>query len=322
VSNVRLGLETPLPDFTSCNFASREPDADWVAVAHRGGPVRGFSDAMPAFGDALSLTQLQRIMDYIRTFCGDDAWPRGELNLPRPLVTEKAYPEDEAVFTSDAAAEGAGSWNGELVYERRFGERNQVEVVVPFGVRDLGEAGGGWEGGMGDVAVGLKRDVYHSFASGTIFSLAGEAILPTGDEADGFGSGTVIFEPFASFGQILPGDAFLQAQGGLELPADGDKAENEGFWRAVLGRTWASGPRGFGRAWSPMVEVLAARELESGASTSWDLLPQLQVTLNTRQHVMANVGVRVPLTDADLRETRVLVYILWDWFDGGFLEGW
>jgi len=32
VSNVRLGLETPLPDFTDCNFASREPDADWVAV--------------------------------------------------------------------------------------------------------------------------------------------------------------------------------------------------------------------------------------------------------------------------------------------------
>jgi len=322
VSSVRLGLEVPLPDFTDCNFASREPDADWVAVAHRGGPTRGFSDAMPAFGDALTVEQIQRIMDYVRTFCGDAGWPRGELNLPRPFVTEKAYPEDEAVLTADAAAEGSGEVAGELVYEKRFGARNQLELVVPFAVRDRDEVGESWSAGLGDVAVGVKRDLFHSFEAGSIFSVAGEFILPTGDEANGFGSGTVVFEPFASFGQLLPADAFVHAQAGVELPFDSDRAEREAFWRAVLGRTWASGSRGFGRAWSPMVEVLAARELESGASTAWDLLPQVQVTLNTRQHVMANVGVRIPVTDADVRETRILVYILWDWFDGGFFEGW
>ena len=32
------GLETPLPDFTDCRFASREPSADWMAVVHEGGP--------------------------------------------------------------------------------------------------------------------------------------------------------------------------------------------------------------------------------------------------------------------------------------------
>lgn len=322
VSSVRLGLEVPLPDFTDCNFASREPDADWVAVAHRGGPTRGFSDAMPAFGDALTVDQIQRIMDYVRTFCGDAGWPRGELNLPRPFVTEKAYPEDEAVLTADAAAEGPGELRGELVYEKRFGARNQLELVVPFAVRDRSDAGRDWSAGLGDVAVGVKRDLYHSFEAGSIFSLAGEFILPTGDEGNGFGSGTVVFEPFAAFGQILPAGAFLHGQAGVELPFDPDRAEKEAFWRAVLGKTWASGPRGFGRAWSPMVEVLAARELESGASTAWDLLPQVQVTLNTRQHVMANLGVRIPVTDADVRETRILVYILWDWFDGGFFEGW
>ena len=30
--------DPPLPDFTDCSFASREPDADWVAVAHDAGP--------------------------------------------------------------------------------------------------------------------------------------------------------------------------------------------------------------------------------------------------------------------------------------------
>jgi hypothetical protein len=47
----------------------------------------------------------------------------------------------------------------------------------------------------------------------------------------------------------------------------------------------------------------------------------VQVTLNTRQHVMANLGVRVPLDDSS-RDAEVMVYLLWDWFDGGFLAGW
>lgn len=313
----QVGFTTPLPDFTSCNFATREPDADWVAVAHQGGPVRGFAKVMPAFGDALTEEELQRIMDYIRTLCGSSAWPRGELNLPRPLMTEKAYPEDEAVFTTTVDAEGRGAVMNEIVYEQRFGARNQFEIVVPFGFR---EQEGGWTSGqLGDVAFGLKRVLYHSLRSGTIFSVTGEVILPTGDDEAGFGKGTTVFEPFASFGQILPANAFLHLQGGVELPVDRDIATEEAFWRGALGRSFTQGR--WGRTWSPMVEVLGARELVSGAEVHWDLVPQFQVTLNTRQHVMANVGVRIPVDDPG-RDTQVVVYLLWDWFDGGFFAGW
>jgi hypothetical protein len=52
------------------------------------------------------------------------------------------------------------------------------------------------------------------------------------------------------------------------------------------------------------------------------VVPQLQVSLNTRQHVLLNAGVRLPLTDADVRSSQLLVYVLWDWFDGGFFAGW
>ena len=144
--------------------------------------------------------------------------------------------------------------------------------------------------------------------------------LPTGDESDGFGKGTTVFEPFATFGQILPYDAFIQAQAGLELPTNSDRAENEGFWRVLVGKSMTRGP--WGRTWSPMVSVLGSRELEGPGTASWDLVPQIQITLNQRQHIMANVGVRVPLTDTDVRSTQVVVYLLWDWFDGGFFEGW
>jgi hypothetical protein len=50
--------------------------------------------------------------------------------------------------------------------------------------------------------------------------------------------------------------------------------------------------------------------------------PQFQVTLNKRQNIMANVAVRIPVTDSGTRDTQALVYFLWDWFDGGLLEGW
>jgi hypothetical protein len=106
----------------------------------------------------------------------------------------------------------------------------------------------------------------------------------------------------------------------MELPTDTERASREVFGRAVLGRTFTEGR--FGRAWSPMVEVLAARELEKSARVQWDLLPQMQITLNRRQHLMLNAGVRIPVNDRRGRRTQVIAYFLWDWFDGGLLDGW
>lgn len=314
----QLGLQTPPPDFTDCDFASREPDGDWIAVAHQGGPVRGFSKEMPAFGEALSEEDLGKIMDHVRTFCSDDDWPRGELNLPRPLVTGKAYPEDEIVVSSFIDMENEGAVMNEFIYEQRFGARNQIEFIIPIGFNQMPD--GNWRGGyLGDVGIGLKRTLYHNIDKGTIFSMAGEVLLPSGDETLGAGQGTTVLEPFVAYGQILPADGFLQIQTGLEYPVIQGKGNNEAFLRAALGKSFNPNP--WGRTWSPMVEILGSRELESGAVNHWDIAPQIQVTLNTRQHIMLNVGYRIPVDDPD-RDSSLMIYLLWDWFDGGFLEGW
>ncbi len=309
-----VGFDTALPDFTDCSFATVEADADWMAVAHDGGPARSFDRRMPAFGEALTTAELQRTLDHIRSFCPDSRWPRGELNLPRALVTEKAYPENETVLTTTFAATGQRAVVNELLYEQRLGARAQFEILVPFAAHDTGA---GWRSGLGDVAVALKHVLAHSLQGGRIVSGSAEVVLPTGSETDGTGSGTVVFEPFLTFGQILPGEAFLQTQAGLEIPASGG---TEGFWRAALGRTYVQNR--FGRAWSPMIEVLGARDLEAGAPVHWDLVPQIQVSLSKRQHILVNAGVRVPVNDRGERSTRVLTYFLWDWFDGGLLDGW
>lgn len=323
VPQQQLGFDLPPADFSDCSFAPREPDSDWIAVAHGGGPMRGFSRLMPTFGEALTYGELALVITHVRTFCPDKSWPRGDLNLPRAMFTEKAFPEDELVYTAGFKVEGEGEFSNELIYEKRFGARNQFELVVPFDWQnqEIGPDGAAnWNGGIGDVALGVKRVFYQSLEKGSIFAVTGEIILPTGNEDKGFGKGTAIFEPFVSFGQVLPADFFLHAQAGLELPFDTNKAGNEVFWRAALGRAFNEGM--FGRTWAPMLEVLSARDLESGADISWDLVPQMHLTLNTRQHLMMNVAVRVPVTDSGPRDTQILVYLLWDWFDGGLFDGW
>lgn len=315
-----VDFEEPLPDFTDCSFATREPDADWYAVTHDGGPARGFARMMPAFGEALSPEDVQRSLDYMRTLCIDKRWPRGELNVPRALFTEKAFPEDEAVFTSTIAAEGPASIASKVIYETRIGPAAQVEFIVPIGLREESGPDGDWRGALGDVAVAYKRALYHNLARGSIFSAAAEVILPTGDDDKGFGSGTTIFEPFVAWGQILPAESFLQMQLGAEFPFDSRRAEREGFVRVALGKSFTEGM--FGRTWSPMVEMLANRELASGAEVHWAVVPQIQVSLPTRQHILANIGVRIPLDNRDTRNTEIAFYVLWDWFDGGLTEGW
>src|SRR5262249_54429060 len=97
-----LGFEKPpqFPDFSDCNGSAREDTFDWRATIHQGGPARGWSEIMPSYADALTLDQIDKVMQYLRSLCTEPAWPLGELNLPRALVTEKAFPEDEWVLTN------------------------------------------------------------------------------------------------------------------------------------------------------------------------------------------------------------------------------
>jgi mono/diheme cytochrome c family protein len=315
------GFERPptFPDFTVCNATTREPNRDWSAILHNGGPARGFSEIMPSFREALTSDQIEKVVEYLRGFCREPSWPRGELNLPRALFTEKAFPEDEAVIDAAIDTKSPRNVTSQLTYERRFGIRNQIEVKVPFTLQASGT--GSRFGGVGDMAFGFKRVLASSLRTGSIFSLAGEAVLPTGNTARGMGKGVTILESFASFGQLLPKDSFFQMQGGVEVPTHTGDANKAVYWRTAVGKSFAE-DQGHGRLWTPMVELLADRELAPGESINWDVVPQFQVTLSRRQHIRADFGVRLPANNTAGRSPAIMFYLLWDWFDGGLRDGW
>jgi cbb3-type cytochrome c oxidase subunit III len=324
-----VGFDVRLPDLRDCTFVTAEPTPDWVAVVHEGGPVRGLDRNMPAFGGALSDKEIAAVVDYVRGFCRDlPDWPLGELNLPRPLFTDKAFPENEALLTSAIALRGPGSVMNELIYERRLGARSMFEIALPFGFLNLtgtasaapGTAPSGWTGGIGDLGAALKHVVAHSARTGSIFSLGLDASIPSGRADRGLGAGVTILGPFAAYGQLLPARAFVQAQAGADVPVDFDKGDPEAFWRVALG--WSFIPRPFGRMYSPMLEVLGTRALTRGSAVVWDLAPQLQATLNRRKHIRLNVGARLPVNKTEDRHVQLAAYLLWDWYEGSPLKGW
>jgi hypothetical protein len=311
-----VGFDVELPDFTDCKFTTPEPDGDWMATIHLGGAARAFNRRMPAFTDAMTDEEMARVVGQLRSFCTESSWPRGDLNLPRPLVTEKAFPENESVLTTTVSGHGDASVENEVIYERRVGRRSQLEFAVPFTVQQQGE---GWSRGLGDVAAAAKHVLYDSFDRGTIVSAGGEVLFPTGKESTGIGGGTTVAEPFVTASQILPRDGFLHLHSGLEFPLKSDEP-NEAYWRAALGKTFSQ--QQWGRAWSPMIEILGVKALGSAEDPQWDIVPQMQVTLSRRQHIMIDAGVRIPMNGRASRHPVFMSYFLWDWFDGGLLEGW
>ena len=307
------------PDFSRCDQTTSEANAAYKAVIVHGGRGLGFSQIMPAFGDLLTNTQIDDVIAYIRTLCHNTHhYPMGELNLPRALVTEKAFPEDELVISTAASATGAPTWTTDVIHEQTFGGRNQIEVDVPVNYADQNHQ---WTEGVGDITLGLKRELFSSLTTGSILSVQGGLLLPTGDSTRGFGAGTTTFEPFAAFDQSFPENTFFQFQLGADLPANTTTAPRSLFFRSTMGQALAQ-DHGLGRLFTPMTEILADRSYAPGESTNWDVLPQMQVTVNRRQHIRADIGVRVPFTNTAGRSPQINFYVLWDWAEGKFWEGW
>jgi hypothetical protein len=304
-------------DVTDCKITSAEPDADWERAIAKGGPGVGLSSQMPAFEDSLSADQISAFVSHMRSFCKEPGWPSGNTNFPRPILTEKAFPENEFLILP-----AVSHWNEDpapsiteatlvALYERRIGRRSMIEIEVPM-VRT--NALTTWTSGIGDMAIAFKHAIYDRADVPRIVSLGLEAVLPSGDRFKTHGSGTAIFEPFLSAGAMLR-NWYVQGELKLELPVDRVRADRALVYRAYLGRdtsqapdTWTLGVELTGESGYPLLGV---------RTNLVALTPQVRKGLTGTGALAAAAGVTLPINRRDAQGVKWVGYLLWE-----YLEPW
>ena len=266
-------------DFTDCKITSPEPDADWERAIAKGGPGVGLSPQMPAFEDSLTAAQIAGFVSHMRGFCKEAGWPSGNTNFPRPIVTEKAFPENEFLILPAISHEREVTLTA--LYERRLGKRSMVEIGIPF-----------QDDGVRDVEIAFKHAVRSSDVR--IVSLGLETVVSRD---------TAVFEPFISAGAMLR-DWYLQGQVKVELPVDREKADRAFVYNAYLGRDTSQAPN----TWTLGVEL-------NGEDNDISLTPQVRKGLTGTGALAASIGAMVPLNEREERGVRWVGYLLWEFLE-------
>lgn len=289
-------------DFTDCTVTTPEGDSDWEAVIANGGPAVGLSSQMPAFGDFLKPEQITEFVTFIKKFCTETGWPSGNLNLPRPLFAEKAFPENEFIIAPVASHRKGEPTEFELaaIYERRLGRRGQIEAVLPFGsVNPAGER----NSGMSDMELGFKFALNPAW-SNHLASVGFDVVVPIGSESRGLGGGTVVFEPYLSTATVIGSQTYLQTQFKLELPRRRPWADRATVYNIYIGRDAELLPSTFTYG----VEL-------NGESDEVGLTPQIRKGLSKSGALAGAFGVRIPLNKRDEQGVKWLGYLLWEYLE-------
>ena len=267
-------------DFTDCKLTTAEPDADWERAIAKGGPGVGLSPEMPGFEDSLTPEQISGFVSHIRGFCTEPGWPNGNTNFPRPIITEKAFPENEFLLLP-AVSHDRNDVEVTAVYERRFGKRSMVEIGVPV-----------QKDGVDAVELAVKHALFSSRAS--IFSLGFETAVSRD---------TAVFEPFISAG-TMQRDWYLQGQIKYELPADRAKAERAFVYNAYVGRDTSAAPT----TWTLGIEL-------NGENREVAVTPQIRKGLTGTGALAASIGATIPVNEREERGVRWVGYLLWEFLE-------
>jgi mono/diheme cytochrome c family protein len=308
---VLRGFERLPADFSDPLFASREPSSYWLIVATHGGPALGFSDKMPAFGEALSRDELEAVIAYVKTLAPAVAeYPPGDLNFFLGMRTKKAFPEDEVVWkVRQTTRDGPNVLQNRLEAEKRLGKRWQVstELVHEFE---------GDHGNLSEIEPGFKYVAYYDLQRKIIASAGMAFAVPLNRD-----NATWAAVPFIAAGKWL-GDSFtLQGSVRADLPEDNMSEDGSVEIGTLLHYRppWME-PRGI----FPGVEVLALMPFDRVGRDAVQvaIAPQVRLGLSKRGHVALHLGVQVPVNESGLYDFRGYAYLVWDFADGMFWEAW
>ena len=129
--------------------------------------------------------------------------------------------------------------------------------------------------------------------------------------------------PYLAYGKILNDAWTFQGSGRLKLSLE-DSDHSSAEFAGIVHYIHTPWPRSV----FPTLELVAEVPFERGtgpgkkSAVQLSVLPQVRIGLNKRGNIALNVGVELPLNDRDRYDWRTYVYFIWDFADGGLLEGW
>ncbi|MBL1142621.1 MAG: cytochrome c [Proteobacteria bacterium] len=312
-----LGL---LPaNFTDPLFSSREPSKDWFLVVKEGGAAKGFSKIMPAFKEILSDLQIKKVISYIKTLAGDHGYPSGDMNFVLPIRTKKAFPEDEVVwklrFQDNINNKNRNQVRNVLEIEKRIFKNTQLSLELSHSIDDGIDNG---HGNFDQIEPGIKQVIYENVSQQFIASVGTLLAIKTEERA---ASDEVI--PYIAVAKRLTKTLTMQGTARSTLPLDKFSEGNVELSSVVH---WS--PSLWPRSFKPGLELVASFPIDRGAGSSrksfaqLSLIPQTQIGLNKRGHIMLNLGAEIPLNDTERYDYRGYAYLIWDFADGGLFDGW
>lgn len=297
-------FNVPPADLTDPLFNSREPRADWFLVIKYGGSALGLSSQMPSYGHVLTDAQISQLVEFLKTLAGKHSFPDGDLNMPRALATIKAFPEDEFLLIGryDRSDANPDEYRQTFYYARRWASRGQFEVKVSAKIDHQAIHGD-------EIELGVKWNLYASSRTGWIFTLGQEGSIPlTKGES-------VKFVPYLNGGRLLGEWGTWQFHLKGVIPADNLR---EGHLEMATVVHWLPSP--WPRSIVPALETVIQIPF-SGEESRMYLVPQVQIGLSRRGHVRFTFGAYFPVKGTGLA-TRFEGFLLWEFVDGPFWEGW
>mgnify|MGYP000216636640 CR=1 FL=1 len=307
-----LTFPRPPADLTDPMFSSSEPKKDWFQVIKHGGAVLGLSEQMPTFGEALDDQQISALVEHAKGLASTWAYPAGDLNLIRSVVTKKAFPEDEFILLSRYDHNGPGvpdGVRGVAYFGKRLGTRSQGEAkLVQKFSKEKTE--------LDEVEVGFKHALFPWLTRSWLLSAGAELGIPVHfDEEAPRAHGYLAFakplgrlfglQAHAQYSQSIP------AGDGATAPADLQIASALHF----------HGVPTFKRGVYPGIEGKAVVPLSGGGKTQFSVLPQVLAKLSKRGHVALAVGAEIPVANASY-DYRVHSFLIWEFMEGLPWEGW
>ena len=293
-------------NLTDCKLTAEDSEEVVQGIIRHGGPYAGRSSVMPAFETVLSHSDIEDVARYVKSLCADPDWVPEELNFPRPLITGKAFPEQEMLVGGRFGRNGekVNEYSGVLDY--RVNGLTNIEIrsralsIKP----DIGPT----ESGLGDTVLSVKRVVAFSPRYRTLASAGVELTLPTGSDRRGLGEGSFVFEP--NFRAGVDWKQFVvQVAGALAFPARTSNINSEGKLDVAIGRYFFPDPR---LQITPMIELNTTTRL-SGSSygeTKSAILPQVRVKWLVWS---LGVGAPAPITRARDFAVRPLFDLVYEY---------